>query len=87
MIQCKNKLDFAQFNLGDKVEAKVLDISTQHTGHGARQWLELTRAEAHLKQPTGLNSEALATLIKSQDELKVGEKYRSMIVSCSNEKA
>ena len=66
MIECKNKLDFASFNLGDKVDAKVLHIS-EHMG---RHWVELTRSDHHMMSKKGLDSEHLKNLILSQENLK-----------------
>lgn len=48
--------------------------------------MELTRREAHLNKPEGLDEELVSSTPKSENDLKKGESYDAMVVSCSAEK-
>lgn len=57
MIECQNTKEFEQYNVGDKVEAKILKVSKDEAKN--RTWVDLTRKKAHLNKTLGLNQDEL----------------------------
>ena len=49
-------------------------------------WIELTRNSKHMAKLKGLDEEVVKATPNTLEELKVGQQYSAMVVSCSYEK-
>jgi len=82
MIECQSSNEFKTFAVGDRVEAKILQVTAEAT----RNWIELTRRSAHMAKVSGLDEQTIASTPMSLESLKVGDNYKALVLSCSFEK-
>lgn len=76
-IECQNETEFKSFAIGDRIECKVLSLSTSQD----KQFIELTRNPKHMAKLQGLDEQEMAKCPTSLSELKKGKKYRAIVVS------
>lgn len=77
-------MEFKAFNVGDSIECKVLSVEKDPKSD--RSWVELTRQSKHMQKPQGLDESLIQHLLTSPDQLKVGQQYNAMVLSCSLER-
>jgi len=81
LVECQSSVDFNQYSVGDRIEAKILQVVYDKTHD--RTWIELTRREEHMQKVQGLDEATVKNTPKSVEDLVSGKQYEAVLMGTS----